>query len=248
MNLKTWLFASGSCTQGKTELASTEVEDPIKVGSPSQNILGRACFFPSRISKTTIKHSHSDLSTPDIMLVLNFFLTLLSLLIGISSVHADHVETVESTPEIVAHIEDIQAETQAMALIVEAWNGDVEEATIIPVASDSIIKAVKDGTETARKLPKKMSVGKAVKVKRATKKLIKDIEASLGTITGKKLLFDDAKLTSTMIGKIEETKKESEAFIGAIVEKLPRAGKGIGRRLGRKISAAFDAAIKRMTK
>lgn len=176
------------------------------------------------------------------MMLLNLFLTLLSLLVGASSVGARLSETVESTPAIVGHIKQVQNQTVEMASIVKNWDGDIVSALPILSASGSLLQAIEDGTGTATNLSKDMSVRQAIKVKKATKELLKHIESSLGTITGSKLLFDHAGLTSMMISKLEDTKKAAEGLIAAIVDKLP-VGKGIGRKLGRKISAAFDSAI-----
>ncbi|KAG6357182.1 hypothetical protein INS49_015060 [Diaporthe citri] len=181
------------------------------------------------------------------MLISNFCLTLLSLLIGVSAAHADLVETVESTPAVIDHLKEVQSQTVEMALVVEKWNGDILDAIAILTASDSLLKAIDDGTDTARDLPKKMTTRQAIKVKRATKELLKHIKSSLGTIARSKPLFDHAGLTSTMMSKLEETKEGAEKLIAAIVDKL-RVGKGIGRKLGRKISAAFDYAIEEFSK
>lgn len=180
------------------------------------------------------------------MLILKFFLTLLSLLIGIGSADANLADEVDSTPAIIEHIGNIQSKTVEFAAVVEKWDGDVMDALSIEDASDSVIQAIQDGTKTATDLPENMTTRQAVKVKTATKKLLKDIESSLGTITGKKLLFDDAGLTSMMVGRIEDTKAESEGLVAAIINKLP-LGKGIARRLGKKISAAFDAALAQLS-
>lgn len=176
------------------------------------------------------------------MLILKFFLTLLSLLIGISSADANLMEEDDSTPAIVEHIGNIQSKTVEFAAVVGKWDGDVMDALSIEDASDSVIQAIQDGTKEATDLPKKMTTRQAVKIRTATKKLLKDIESSMGTITGKKLQFEDAGLTSMMVGRIEDTKAEAEGLIAAIINKLP-LGKGIARRLGAKISAAFDGAL-----
>lgn len=181
------------------------------------------------------------------MLIFNLFLTLLSLLIGVSTAHADLVEAVESTPAVVEHLKEVQKQTVEMALIVEKWNGDIIDAIAILTASDSLLEAIDDGTDTTKNLPKDMTTRQAIKIRRATKELLKHIKSSLGTITRSKPLFDHAGLTSMMISKIEETKEGAEKLIAAIVDKLS-VGKGIGRRLGRKISAAFDDAIKEFSK
>lgn len=178
------------------------------------------------------------------MILFNFFYAFFSLLICIGSVGFTLAETahLQSTPSLLKHIEQIQDQTVEMASIVGDWNGDVLEAAKIQGAADSIITAIEDGTETATKLPEKMKNREAIKVKRATKELLGHIKTSLGTITGRKLEFEDAGLTSAMIDNIEDTKRATQDFIAAIMDKL-KSGKGIARRLGEKISAAFDAAI-----
>lgn len=169
-------------------------------------------------------------------------LFLLSLLGDGNSVHAEGVESVESTPAIVNHIQKIQNLTVEMASVVKDWNGDLLDALAITVASKSLIDSIESGTETAIG-SEKMSVRKAIKVKRATKQLVVVIKSSLGTITDSKLLFDHAGLTSIMISRLEKTKEAADDLIAAIVDKLPRVGRRIGRKLGRKIGAAFDSAI-----
>ncbi|KAI7779006.1 hypothetical protein LA080_001436 [Diaporthe eres] len=181
------------------------------------------------------------------MLMLTFLLALLSLLIGVSAAHAGHVETVESTPAVLEHLKEVQNQTVEMALVVEKWNGDIIDSIFILAASNTLIKAIEDGTDTAKNLPKDMTTRQCIRVKRATKELLEDIKSSLGTITRSKPLFDHAGLTSTMISKIEDTKEAAENLIAAIVDKLS-VGKGIGRRLGKKISAAFDSAIEDFSK
>lgn len=176
------------------------------------------------------------------MRILNFLLTLLSLLISVSAAHADLMETVEFTPAVIDHIKEVQNQTIEMASVVEEWSGDIIEALKVMIASTALIKAIEDGTETATNLPEDMNTSQCIKVKKATKELLEHIESSLATIIRSKLKFDHAGLTSTMISKIEETKEEAEKLIAAIVDKLS-VGKGIGRRLGKKISAAFDSAI-----
>ncbi|KAH8771823.1 hydrophobic surface binding protein A-domain-containing protein [Diaporthe sp. PMI_573] len=176
------------------------------------------------------------------MHVLNLFLTLFSLLVGIGRVHADSIEPADSTPAIVNHIKEIQNLTAEMALVVQNWNGDILDALAIRSASSSLIEAIETGTETATQ-SKKMSVRKAIKVKRATKKLVEVTRSSLNTITDSKLLFDHAGLTSTMISRLEKTREAADTLIAAIVDKLPRVGKRIGRKLGRQIATAFDSAI-----
>lgn len=185
---------------------------------------------------------HLRLSDSDIMHLFQFFYAFFSLLICIGSVGFTHAETAVSTPALVDHIKQIQDQTVEMASIVGDWNGDVLEAIKIQGAADSIVTAIQDGTKTATNLPEKMRTSEAMKVKRATKELLEHIKSSLGTITGRKLEFEDAGLTSAMIDNIEDTKKAAQDFIAAIVTKL-KAGKGIARRLGNKISAAFDAAL-----
>ncbi|POS77885.1 hypothetical protein DHEL01_v203724 [Diaporthe helianthi] len=170
---------------------------------------------------------------------LHFFLVVLPLLLGI---HADVLESAGSTPAIVSHLEEIQELTIEMASMVQNWDGDVVTSVPITIASDSIIKAIESGTETATN-SKKMSVSKAIKVKRATKNLLKAIESSLGTVASKKALFDHAGLTSTMISRLKDSKGAAATLNGAIVEKLPKVGKKVGEKLGRKIVAAFDSAI-----
>lgn len=228
----------------KAELsASAELEESHKGRASSQSPLAQRLPF-SLLSKSIITHSHSTLSTPTIMLRLNFFLALLSLLIGISSAHTDLVGAAESKPPppVVVHIEKIQELVVEMESAVKKWDGDVLTGLGIMSASDSLLEAIANGTETAKGLEKKMNAAKAIKVKRATKKLLKQIESSLGSMLQSKILFDHAGLTSLMISKLEETKESAEGFIAAIVEKL-KVGKGQGRRLGEKISKAFDSAI-----
>lgn len=178
------------------------------------------------------------------MLLLHFFLVVLPLLLGI---HADVLESPGATPEIVSSIEEIQKLTVEMASVVQKWNGDIADALPITAVSDNVIKAIEDGTKTAKN-SNKMKVGAALKVKKATKKLLKEIESSLGTITSSKAKFDHVGLTSTMASRLRETKEAADALIGAIVDKLPKAGKRIGRNLGRKIAAAFDSAIEEFSK
>lgn len=234
--LRTWPCASCSYARWKAG-----PPDPIKVGPSSRILLAQETFFQHL--RETLPFVFVQLCQPSpIMLLLNLFLTLLSLLVGASSVGAGLVGTVESTPAIVGHIKEVQNQTVEMASIVKNWDGDIVTALPILSASGSLLQAIEDGTGTAANLSKDMSVGEAIKVKRATKELLKHIESSLDTITGSKLLFDHAGLTSMMISKIEDTKKAAEGLIAAIVDKLP-VGKGIGRKLGRKISAAFDSAI-----
>lgn len=177
------------------------------------------------------------------MLFLGYlFLVLFSLLGGRNSVHAEPIEPVESTPAIVNHIKEIQNLTVEMASVVKNWNGDVLDALAITVASNSLIDSIESGTETATNSDK-MSVRRAIKVKRATKKLLVTIQSSLDTITDSKQLFDHAGLTSIMISRLEKTKEKANDLITAIVDKLPRVGKRTGRKLGRQIGAAFDSAI-----
>lgn len=176
------------------------------------------------------------------MLLLHFFLVVLPLLFGI---HADVLEP--AVPEIVNSIEDIQKLTIEMASVVQKWNGDIVGALPITEASDSLIKAIEDGAETAKK-SQKMKIRAALKVKKATKKLLKDTESSLGTITSSKARFDNAGLTSIMVSRLQETKTAADTLIGAIVDKLPKAGKRVGRKLGKKIAAAFDSAIAEFSK
>lgn len=181
------------------------------------------------------------------MLLFQCFHAFFGLLICIGSVGFTLAETAQSTPALVEHIKQIQDQTVEMASIVGDWNGDVLEAIKIQGAADSIVTAIQDGTKTATNLPKKMRNSEAMKVKRATKELLKHIKSSLGTITGRKLEFEEAGLTSAMIDNIEDTKKATEDFIAAIVDKL-KTGKGIARRLGKKINAAFDAALADLSK
>lgn len=129
-----------------------------------------------------------------------------------------------------------------LAVVIKKWNGDIMGALDISTASDSLLKAIEDGTEAA-KISKKMGSHKALKVNKATKKLLKAIKSSLATITRSKALFEDSGLTSIMISSIEEDRAAAENLIAAVVDKLPSAGKRIGRKLGRKISDAFDSAI-----
>lgn len=202
-------------------------------------------IFLSRISETIITHIHRGLSDSDIMHLFQFLHAFFSLLICIGSVGFTVAETahLQSTPSLLKHIEQIQDQTVEMASVVENWNGDVLDAVAIQSAADSIISAIQDGIKTATNLPERMRNSEAIKVKRATKELLGHIETSLGTITGRKLEFEEAGLTSAMIDNIEDTKKETQDFIAAIIEKLSKAGKPIARRLGNKISAAFDAAL-----
>lgn len=245
MILEAWPSASGSL--GKAELASTELEHPINVGRATQSNSFHLRIFLSRIFKIILTNIHPSFPIPAIMLILNFFLTLLSLLMGVGSAHADLVETVESTPAIIERLKDIQNQTVEMASVVKNWNGDILVSVPILTSSDSLLKAIEDGTNTATGLPKKMTTREAIRVKRATKELLEHINSSLNTIVLAKRLFDDAGLTSTMLGRLEQTKEGAEKLNAAIVEKLP-AGKGIARRLGRKISAAFDSAIAEFSK
>lgn len=213
-----------------------EVEPPREISlGPSLH------FFFSHICKTTNISIQSSWENLDIMLVLKFFLVTLPLLLGI---HASVLETAgyTYTPAIVEGIKEIQGSTEEMASVVKNWDGDVLAALPITAASNAVMEAIKSGTETANK-SKKMGVGKAIKVKRATKELLKVLESSLGTITSTKALFDHAGLTSIMRSRLEETKEAADALIGAIVEKLPKVGRKTGRKLGRKIAAAFDSAI-----
>lgn len=180
------------------------------------------------------------------MLIFNLFLTFYTLLVGISGVHANSLENAESTPIIVGHIKNIQNQTLELAAAVEKWNGDIMDALGISIASDSLLQSIKDGTEAAKE-SKRMGGGKGLKIKRATKKLLKAIESTLATILRSKGRFEDAGLTSLMISRIEEDKEAAEDLIAAIVDKL-RVGKGVGRRLGRKISKAFDSALAEFSK
>ncbi|KAG8159410.1 hypothetical protein KVR01_011071 [Diaporthe batatas] len=177
------------------------------------------------------------------MLLLHFFLVVLPLLLGI---HADVVDD-QPTPEVVNSIQNVEKLTVEMASVVQKWNGDVLAALPINDTSDSLIKAIKDGAETAKK-SKKMGVGEALKVKKATKQLLKEIKSSLGTITSSKPKFDNAGLTSIMKARLQETKTASDSLIEAIVDKLPKVGKRIGRNLGKKIAAEFDSAIAEFSK
>lgn len=219
-----------------------------KVEPPSETSLGRDPeVFISHISKANIIGIHPYWENLDIMHVLNIFLTLFSLLVGISSAHAEPLELLDATPGIVNHIKEIQDLTVEMATVVQNWNGDVLDALAITAASNSLIEAIEDGTKTATN-SEKMKVKHAIKVKRATKKLVEVIKSSLNTITRSKLLFDHAGLTSIMISRLEETKEAADTLIAAIVDKLPKVGKRIGRKLGRKIAAAFDSAIEEFSK
>lgn len=197
--------------------------------------------FLSLISKSIITHIHLE---SDIMLVFQFFHAFFGLLICIGSVGFALAETahLQVTPAILDHIKQIQDHTVEMGSVVGDWNGDILEAIKIQAAADSIITAIEDGTKAANKLPEKMSNGEAMDVKRATKELLKHTKTSLGTITGRKLEFEEAGLTSAMVDNIEDTKKATQDFIAAIITKV-KIGKGIARRLGKKISAAFDAAL-----
>lgn len=179
------------------------------------------------------------------MLLFQFFQAFFSLLICIGSVGFALAETahLQVTPAILDHIQQIQDHTVEMGSIVGDWNGDILEAIKIQGAADSIITAIEDGTETATKLPEKMPNREAIRVKRATKELLEHIKTSLGTITGRKLEFEEAGLTSAMVDNIEDTKKATQDFIAAIITKLKKSAKPIARRLGNKISKAFDAAL-----
>ncbi|KAI3394916.1 hypothetical protein diail_2088 [Diaporthe ilicicola] len=176
------------------------------------------------------------------MLFLDFFLGLLSLFLGMSSVHASPIAALAPTPTVVDSIKDIQKETAELAATVQHWSGHVIEALNISQASASLLRSIDEATETAKESDK-MSIGQALKVKKATKNLLKEIKSSVDVAIDHKILFDHAGLNRVMVKEFKTMQGKSAKLIKTIVDKLPGIGKGIGRRLGRKINKAFDTAI-----
>lgn len=176
------------------------------------------------------------------MLFFSFFLSLLSLLLGISSVRADLSDANAPTPAVVDSIKNVQKEVADLASAVEHWSGHIVETFNITAASKSIVKSINEGIETAEK-QKKMTVGQAIKVKKVTKDLVGQIESTVDTLIRNKLLFSHAGINDIMINKIEKQKEQAAKLIDTIVGKLPKVGKKTGRKLGRQINAAFDVAI-----
>ncbi|KAK2595830.1 hypothetical protein N8I77_013623 [Diaporthe amygdali] len=176
------------------------------------------------------------------MLILKICLTLFSLLLGVASVHAEVAEAVRSTHPIVDHIRDVQQQTLDLAAAVQNFSGDTFDSFPISRAGRNLLKAIEEGTETA-KSSKKVSVTIAIKIKTATKKLLKDIESSLAILIHAKPKLDHAGITIIMVSKLKDDQEEANRFIAAIVDKLPPVGKRTGRKLGKKIAAAFEFAI-----
>ncbi|KAJ4386609.1 hypothetical protein N0V93_009507 [Gnomoniopsis smithogilvyi] len=133
-------------------------------------------------------------------------------------------------------------ETRKLDAILQQWDGTVQGAFPINSQTSAILSAIKQGIKEAEE-SKKLRILGALKVKRATKHLIKDTKNVTMDLVYMKDRFKAISLGATVKGNLKKIQDASNEFNKVVVMKLPRIGRPIGRHLGRRVDKIFKKAI-----
>ncbi|KAJ4408643.1 hypothetical protein N0V82_009658 [Gnomoniopsis sp. IMI 355080] len=136
----------------------------------------------------------------------------------------------------------IAEETRKLDVILQQWDGTVAGAMDINSQTSNIMQAIRQGMKETED-SEKLHVSGALKVKRATKHLIRDTK----NVTMDLIYMKDRFRAITLAGSVKSNLKKMQDLSGdfnkVVVAKLPRIGRPIGRHLGRRINKVFQNAI-----
>lgn len=136
----------------------------------------------------------------------------------------------------------IAEETRKLDVILQQWDGSITEALPINSQTNAILSAIKKGMKDTED-SKKLGIGGALKVRRATLNLIKDTRNVTMDLVYMKDRFRAITLAGTVKANLKKIQEASNEFNKVVVKKLPRIGRPIGRHLGRRVNKLFTKAI-----
>lgn len=167
---------------------------------------------------------------------------LVTLFMGIGLVLAKHHKPHKSDI-IVNALHEIARETVALNTTLWAWDGSLFDALPINSQNDVLLKTISDLTETINATSPKLGVPSALRVKRATKQMMGAIEDTVGTLVDFEYRFRSVMLAGQVKKNLKDIREASADLNAGIRVKIPKIGRGIARRLGRKIDKIFEKAI-----
>lgn len=167
---------------------------------------------------------------------------LATLFLGIGLVFAKDDKPHKS--DIIVHaLHDIAHETEVLNSTLWAWDGSLFDALAINAQNDVLLKTIKALTENITETSPKLGVPSALRVKRATKEMMGTIDGTVGTIVDFEYRFRSVMLAGQVKKNLMDIREASANLNAVIRAKIPKIGRGIARRLGKKIDKIFERAI-----
>lgn len=136
----------------------------------------------------------------------------------------------------------IANETRTLDEILQAWDGTLTGALQINSQTSKIMKAIAEGTKAANS-SRRLNIRNALRVGRATKRLIRDTRNVTGDLVFMKDRFRAITLAGMVKANLKKIQAASDAMNKVVVRKLPGIGRPIGRRMGRRVHKIFQRAI-----
>lgn len=173
------------------------------------------------------------------MFFIHYFLPLLALL---GLVAATRPEDRKSWV-IIHQLDILQTETRQLNTALDLWDKSLIGAIDVSTQTEKLLQVTNNATTMISTHAKKLGILSALHVKGHTKRLIKDIQISVGHIGSLKEDFKKVGLAQTVLTGLTEQQTASKQMNDAVIPTLPWIGKGIGRGLGRKITRIFQDTI-----
>lgn len=172
-----------------------------------------------------------------------FFHFLFSLLALVGLVAATKKPEELKSWVIIHQLDILQQETRKLNTELDAWDKSLIDALNVSTQTGKLLEVTKNATITISTESRKLGISGALHVKRNTKHLMKDMRTTVGHIGNLRGEFKKVGLAQTVMNSLIEQQAASKEMNDAVLPKLPKIARPIGRRLGRKISKIFQGTI-----
>lgn len=173
------------------------------------------------------------------MLFFSYLFVYLACLLGLAAAKPeDHKSWV-----ILRNLYVLKDNTQKLTDELSKWDKTMLGAEPLIVQTEIILDATRVATVDIREHSKKLGIQGALHVGKETKKLIKLIKASMKLMADLRFDMDHIEIATSVMNSLAEQRNASAEMNKAVVPKIPRIGRGIARKLGRRVSKQFTQDI-----
>lgn len=144
---------------------------------------------------------------------------------------------------IIHQLLTLQAETQHLYADLTAWDRTMIGAFPISTQTEILVHATRNATITVAETSKFQHIAGAFHIRKHTSSLIEDILKTVGYICSLKEDFHNVGLAQTVVNTLIEQQTASQELNDAVVLKLPRLIRFVGKWMGCKTSKIFQDAI-----
>lgn len=163
---------------------------------------------------------------------------------GLADAKHKHKQPKPHKSDVIIHQLDLIAnETTRLHDTLIAWDGSLTGALTISGRTGALVDTLEAAADTVTKDSPKLGVPSALRVKRATKAMMGKTRETVQTIMDFEYRFRAITLSGQVKASLVNTREASQKLNDAIEPKIPKIGRPIARRLGKKIDKIFKAAI-----